>query len=43
VFRWIENGELAVHVGARYPLDEARQAHEDLERRRTSGKLLLVP
>jgi NADPH:quinone reductase len=43
VFRWIENGELAVHVGARYPLDGARQAHEDLEGRRTSGKLLLVP
>jgi NADPH2:quinone reductase len=43
VFRWLADGTLAVHVGARYPLEQARQAHEDLEGRRTSGKLLLVP
>lgn len=43
VFGWIANGRLAVHVGGRYSLDEARQAHEDLEGRRTSGKLLLMP
>jgi NADPH2:quinone reductase len=42
VFGWIANGRLAVHVGGRYPLDEARRAHEDLEGRRTSGKLLLM-
>ena len=30
-------------IGARYPLEEARRAHEDLESRRTTGKLLLVP
>ena len=36
-------GELEVRIGHRYPLDEARRAHEDLEARRTTGKLLLLP
>jgi NADPH:quinone reductase len=39
----IEDGQLDVRIGARYRLEQARQAHEDLEARRTSGKLLLVP
>ena len=39
----IEGGALDVRVGARYPLEQARQAHEDLEARRTTGKLLLIP
>jgi NADPH:quinone reductase len=43
VFTWIAEGTLGVRIGARYPLDEARHAHEDLEARRTSGKLLLLP
>jgi len=43
VFAWIESGELDVRIGARYPLAEARRAHEDLEARRTIGKLLLIP
>ena len=30
-------------VVTRYPLEEARRAHDDLEGRRTTGKLLLVP
>jgi NADPH2:quinone reductase len=37
------SGTLAVRVSATYPLAEAAQAHRDLEARRTSGKLLLVP
>jgi NADPH:quinone reductase len=36
-------GRLDVRIGGRRPLDEARQAHEDLEARRTTGKVLLVP
>jgi len=32
-----------VRIGARYPLEEARKAHEDLEARRSTGKLLLIP
>jgi NADPH2:quinone reductase len=36
-------GRLDVRIGGRRPLDEARQAHEDLEARRTTGEVLLVP
>jgi NADPH2:quinone reductase len=36
-------GELRPQVGATYPLSEVRQAHEDLQGRRTTGKLLLDP
>ena len=43
LFGWIAAGDLSVHIGGRYPLDEAARAHEDLEARRTTGKLLLVP
>ena len=43
VFDWIRDGKLRVRIGGRYPLEEARQAHEDLEGRRTTGKLLLIP
>jgi NADPH:quinone reductase len=39
----IEAGKLDIRVGARYPLQDARQAHEDLEARKTTGKLLLIP
>jgi NADPH:quinone reductase len=43
LFGWIAAGELEVRVHERYPLVEARRAHEDLQARRTTGKLLLVP
>jgi NADPH2:quinone reductase len=43
VFDRIAAGELSVRIGARYPLEQARQAQEDLEARRTTGKLLLLP
>ena len=43
LFELIADGKLDVRIGHRYPLAEARQAHEDLEARRTTGKLLLVP
>lgn len=50
-FRWrcdelfsaISAGRIEVRVGARYPLADARKAHEDLAGRRTTGKLLLIP
>lgn len=37
------DGSLAVRVGGRYPLEQASQAHEDLEGGTTTGKLLLIP
>jgi NADPH2:quinone reductase len=43
VFGWIADGSLAVRIGARYPLAEARQAQEDLAGRKTTGKVLLLP
>ena len=36
-------GRLHVRIGHRYPLDRAVDAHTDLEGRRTTGKVLLVP
>ncbi len=36
-------GRLHVEIGGRYPLGEAARAYDDLENRRTTGKLLLVP
>jgi NADPH2:quinone reductase len=43
VFEWVASGQLDVRIGGRYPLAEAGRAHEDLEQRRTTGKLLLLP
>jgi NADPH2:quinone reductase len=43
IFGAAADGSLNVRVGATYPLAEARKAHEDLEGRRTTGKVLLVP
>jgi NADPH:quinone reductase len=43
LFALIADGKLHVRIGARYPLEQARQAHEDLEARKTTGKLLLIP
>jgi NADPH2:quinone reductase len=43
VFGWIAEGKLDVRVGGRYALGDARKAHEDLEARRTTGKLILLP
>jgi NADPH2:quinone reductase len=39
----VADGTLDVRIGGRYALDDVRQAHEDLEGRRTTGKLLLIP
>ncbi|GAA3441301.1 quinone oxidoreductase family protein [Planomonospora venezuelensis] len=43
IFGWLAAGRLRVHVSRRYPLADAARAHEDLEARRTAGKLLLIP
>lgn len=43
VFELIKDGKLDVLIGARYPLAEARQAHVDLQARKTTGKILLLP
>jgi NADPH2:quinone reductase len=43
LFERIARGELRPQVGETSPLSDVRRAHEDLEGRRTSGKLLLDP
>lgn len=43
VLGWVASGELKIRVDRAYPLAEAPQAHGDLEGRRSSGKLLLIP
>jgi NADPH2:quinone reductase len=43
VLRWVADGTLKVTVGGRYALVDAALAHADLEARRTTGKLLLIP
>jgi NADPH2:quinone reductase len=42
LFDWMASGRLEVRIGGRYPLAEARRAHEDLQGRRTTGKLLIL-
>jgi NADPH:quinone reductase len=39
----VARGELKLRIHKTYPLEEAAQAHRDLEGRNTSGKLLLIP
>jgi NADPH2:quinone reductase len=43
VFDGIANGTLRLRAEHIYPLTEAAQAHRDLESRKTTGKLLLIP
>jgi NADPH2:quinone reductase len=43
VLQMIVRGELKLQIHHRYPLAEAEQAHRDLEGRKTTGKLLLIP
>jgi NADPH2:quinone reductase len=43
VMRMIVAGDLKLRIHKIYPLAEAQQAHRDLEGRKTTGKLLLVP
>jgi len=43
VFDAIRAGTLRLRVDYTYPLSEAARAHTDLEGRRTTGKVLLIP
>ncbi len=42
-FDVVASGKVRVEIGQRYPLDQAAQAHRDLEARRTSGSTILLP
>ncbi len=43
VLGWARSGELKLRIGATFPLVEAAQAHRELEGRKTTGKVLLIP
>lgn len=42
MFAAVKAGELEAIEGGTYPLEEARQAHEDIRGRKTTGKLILT-
>jgi NADPH2:quinone reductase len=43
VFGMMASGKLKLRIEHKYPLSEAQRAHRELEGRKTTGKLLLIP
>ncbi len=43
LFQMVTSGKLKIAVNHTYPLSEAAQAHRDLEARKTTGSIILVP
>ena len=43
IFNWTAAGKLKVRIDKTFPLAEAAEAHRQLEGRKTTGKLLLLP
>ena len=43
VLQMIVRGDLKLRIHKKYPLEDVRQAHLDLEGRKTTGKVLLIP
>jgi NADPH2:quinone reductase len=43
VLGWVADGTLEVRIGREFPLAAAAEVHRELESRRTTGKVLLIP
>jgi NADPH2:quinone reductase len=43
VMKWIAENKIQLRIDHTYKLEDAQQAHRDLEGRKTTGKLLLIP
>jgi len=43
LFDIVLSGKVKIEISARYPLAKAEQAHRDLEGRKTTGSIILVP
>jgi NADPH2:quinone reductase len=43
LWEMVGSGKLSITIGQTYPLNEAAQAHSDLEARKTTGSTLLLP
>jgi NADPH2:quinone reductase len=43
LFEVVRSGKVAIEIGRTYPLEEAASAHRDLESRKTTGSVVLLP
>ena len=43
LFKWIANGELKLRIDRSFSLSEAAEAQRQLEGRKTTGKVVLIP
>ncbi|MCI0524454.1 MAG: zinc-binding dehydrogenase, partial [Acidobacteria bacterium] len=43
LFNWIKADELKLRIEKTFPLRDAAEAHRQLEGRKTTGKVLLIP
>ena len=43
ILGWVADGSLKLRLEHNYPLEDAQRAHRDLEGRKTTGKVLLIP
>jgi len=43
LFNWVAAGQLKLRIDKTFPLAEAAEAHRQLEGRKTTGKVLLIP
>ena len=43
VLGWIRDGKVKLRVDHQFPLEQAAEAHRQLEGRKTTGKILLIP
>lgn len=43
LFNWIKSGDLKLRIELTFPLAQAAEAHRQLEGRKTTGKVLLIP
>ena len=43
VFNMVRQNKISIRIGAKYELKDAVQAHKDLENRKTTGSILLMP
>lgn len=43
LFQWVADGKLKVRISGEYALADVAKAHADMESRRSTGKLVLIP
>lgn len=43
LLKWLREGKIKPHISARYPLDQAAQALNDMAARKVTGKVIVLP